>query len=530
MSQKPKSQRLVSLRKFLDEYKRSKLGVAGAIIVVLFVLIAILAPLLTDHNPITDQNLASPLSIPIWARSFPQYSNLPVNSQLLSGISLSSSSDLQNWNFSSRPVSSSSSQGQVTYQTTSQGLVVNFSPTNTSSSSSNPLSTFFGSGSTSSNASLVLNQTFTYPWSYPCGFTITLNLTPLNGTLTSSNFSVSMFLQSVNGKNYWIYGPGVYANPADSVEYFPLFKTGQSYTLTASPKNTYVVLQSTGSSFSSAVCGLAHTVFPRSGTYRLTLLLSSTTSTSVRISDPSLDIVGSAYGILGTDNLGRDVWAQFVYGARPSLEVGLFAAMIAVMIGTVVGLVAGFMGGLVDEGLMRFNDFLLTLPFLPLTLVILEILEVSDAAKNVSTELIILLLIGLLGWNGIARIIRAQVLSVKQRQFVEASRALGAKDRHIIWKHILPNVMGLVYANVAITVPSAILTEAALTFLGFGDPSIISWGTMLSNAEPSVISKLHAFVWWWFLPPGIAIAVISMAFVFVGFSLDSILNPRLRKR
>jgi peptide/nickel transport system permease protein len=90
--------------------------------------------------------------------------------------------------------------------------------------------------------------------------------------------------------------------------------------------------------------------------------------------------------------------------------------------------------------------------------------------------------------------------------------------------------MGLVYANVAITVPSAILTEAALTFLGFGDPSIISWGTMLSNAEPSVISKLHAFVWWWFLPPGIAIAVISMAFVFVGFSLDSILNPRLRKR
>jgi len=136
----------------------------------------------------------------------------------------------------------------------------------------------------------------------------------------------------------------------------------------------------------------------------------------------------------------------------------------------------------------------------------------------------------LLGWNGIARIIRSQVLTVKQRQFVEASRALGAKDRHIIWKHVLPNVMGLVYANTAITVPSAILTEAALTFLGFGDPSTISWGTMLSHAQVAFTSSLHSFVWWWFFPPGIAIALLSMSFVFVGFSLDSILNPRLRKR
>ena len=179
---------------------------------------------------------------------------------------------------------------------------------------------------------------------------------------------------------------------------------------------------------------------------------------------------------------------------------------------------------------MRFNDFLLILPFLPVILVVLEILTVSGAARYWNTEFLILLFIGLLGWNGIARIIRSQVLSVKQRQFVEASRALGAKDRHIIWKHILPNVMGLVYANVALTVPSAILTEAALTFLGFGDPSTISWGTMLANAQSAFTSALHGFVWWWFFPPGIAIAVIAMAFIFVGFSLDSVLNPRLRQR
>jgi len=250
----------------------------------------------------------------------------------------------------------------------------------------------------------------------------------------------------------------------------------------------------------------------------------------VLVSNPQVNIAGSAYGLLGTDELGRDVFSQFVYGAQVSLAVGLFAAIIAVLIGTVVGLVAGYKGGYVDEILMRINDFLLILPFLPLILVVLEIVSISGIGKSVNTEFLILLFIGLLGWNGIARIIRSQVLTVKQRQFVEASRALGAKDRHIIWKHVLPNVMGLVYANTAITVPSAILTEAALTFLGFGDPSTISWGTMLSHAQVAFTSSLHSFVWWWFFPPGIAIALLSMSFVFVGFSLDSILNPRLRKR
>jgi peptide/nickel transport system permease protein len=154
---------------------------------------------------------------------------------------------------------------------------------------------------------------------------------------------------------------------------------------------------------------------------------------------------------------------------------------------------------------------------------------VSRIVVAISTEFIIVILIAVFSWQGIARIIRAQVLTVKHRQFVEASKSLGASNGYIIRKHILPNVMGLVYANMALTVPGAILTEAALTFLGFGDPSIISWGSIVANATSSITS-LHAFVWWWFLPPGLAIALLSMAFVLVGFSLDAILNPRLRKR
>jgi len=339
-------------------------------------------------------------------------------------------------------------------------------------------------------------------------------------------------MKSVGGLNYHVMGPAVYTDPTDSLEYYGSFKANNSYSLFAGTGNPKVSLLSTGSTavISLGPCGLAEGIFTHPGNVTVSFAISSTVPENVMLSNPQVNIAGSAYGLLGTDELGRDVFSQFVYGAQVSLAVGLFAAIIAVLIGTVVGLVAGYAGGYVDEVLMRINDFLLVLPFLPLILVVLEIISVSGVGKSINTEFLILLFIGLLGWNGIARIIRSQVLTVKQRQFVEASRALGAKDRHIIWKHVLPNVMGLVYANTAITVPSAILTEAALTFLGFGDPSTISWGTMLSHAQVAFTSSLHSFVWWWFFPPGIAIALLSMSFVFVGFSLDSILNPRLRKR
>ena len=210
--------------------------------------------------------------------------------------------------------------------------------------------------------------------------------------------------------------------------------------------------------------------------------------------------------------------------------MGIVASVIAVAVGTIVGIAAGYLGGILDEVLMRFTDFMLILPFLPLLLIIITIISVGNVHFPFGNEFLIIVVIAIFSWEGIARIIRAQVLSLRSRQFVEASRGLGAKSGHIMARHILPNVTGLIYANMALTVPGAILTEAAVTFLGFGDPTIVSWGSMVSRAQEAVTSPVHSFVWWWFLPPGLAIAVLSMAFLLVGFALDSVLNPRLRRR
>jgi len=139
----------------------------------------------------------------------------------------------------------------------------------------------------------------------------------------------------------------------------------------------------------------------------------------------------------------------------------------------------------------------------------------------------LIILIGLLGWMGFARVVRSQVLSLKERPYVEAAKAVGAGRFHIITKHILPNVMSLVYVSLALSVPSAILSEAALSFLGLFDPTVVSWGRMLHDAQ-TIEGGLDK--WWWWLPPGLSIALISVAFILLGYALDEILNPRLRRR
>ncbi len=501
---------MASFKKFLEEYKRSKLGVVGVVIVVFFAILAISAPLLTNENPIYSQNLASPLSVPAWAKVFPQYRNLPLNSQLLKDPSFSQQAQSA-WFIASDDAGG----GSVSYQITNKGLVVNITPPQ------NPYAP---------QPVLVLNQSFYYPWSYTCDFKLYLNVTPLSSNFSSDELIVNAFLKSVDGTVYHVLGPSVYTDPTSSTEYYPKFLKSHSYVIFASSKDPFVNLLATGTIFPTNLgsCGLAQAVFRHPGNASVSITIAATKKASILVSNVNLRIQGSAFGVLGTDDLGRSVWSQFVYGARVSLAVGLVAALIAVVIGTLVGLVAGYVGGLVDELLMRFTDFMLTIPFLPFVLILLTIIQVAQI-RIVNQEFVILILIAIFSWQGIARIIRSQVLSIKERPFVEASKALGASSAHIIWRHILPNVMGLVYANMALTVPSAILTEAALTFLGFGDPNIISWGTMLSNAQASLTAQ-HAFVWWWFLPPGIAIAVLSMAFIFIGFSLDAILNPKLRKR
>ncbi|MDH4346137.1 MAG: ABC transporter permease [Thermoleophilia bacterium] len=228
----------------------------------------------------------------------------------------------------------------------------------------------------------------------------------------------------------------------------------------------------------------------------------------------------SEFPPLGTDNLSRSVWAQFVWGSRISLLVGLAATLIAIVIGSVVGITAGFFAGVPGSVLMRITEWFLVIPFLPLAIVLAAIL-----GRSVTN---IIIVIGVTSWPATARLIRAQVLTLKERLYVERSRALGASSGHLMGRHILPNVSPLILANLTLTVPVAILSETTLSFLGLGDPTRASWGKMLDEAFAA--GSLTRNAWWYYLPPGLGIMLVVLAFVLIGQALEQILDPRLRER
>lgn len=228
----------------------------------------------------------------------------------------------------------------------------------------------------------------------------------------------------------------------------------------------------------------------------------------------------SAAHLLGTDNLGRDVLAYLMSGARSSLFVGVTATVISMVLGTVVGITAGYLGGWVDTLLMRVTDFFLVLPWLPFCMVLAAIL--GNSMWN------IILVIGLTGWAGTARVIRAQTLSVREQQYVERTVSLGAGKGHIMMRHILPNVFPLVFSESILVISSSILTETSLAFLGLGDPTNPSWGTMLNDAYST--GAMTNGAWWYFITPGICVILVALGFTLMGYAFDEILNPKLKKR
>jgi peptide/nickel transport system permease protein len=236
----------------------------------------------------------------------------------------------------------------------------------------------------------------------------------------------------------------------------------------------------------------------------------------------SLDVLAapSADHWLGTTENGEDVFSQLLVGARVSIVVGFAAAAISALLGATVGLIGGYFGGWTDRGLDALENWFLVIPQIPLMIVLARLLEPSLT--------VLIAVIGLTSWAGTGRIVRAQVLTLRERAFVERARALGAGDGYIIRTHVLPNTLPLIFANTVLIVAVAILSEAALAFLGLGDPTRISWGTMLENAFSSGAPSAGA--WWYVIPPGLCITMLVLSVSILGYLFEEYVNPRLREQ
>jgi peptide/nickel transport system permease protein len=237
---------------------------------------------------------------------------------------------------------------------------------------------------------------------------------------------------------------------------------------------------------------------------------------TVRVSIMDIYLPPNVEHPFGTDDAGKDVLTNFIYGSRVSLVVGFFASFIAIAIGGTLGIVAGYMGGRVDNIIMRFTDIMLVIPDLPLAIVLVSLTRPS------LTNIIII--IGVLGWTSTARLVRSQALAVKQRKFVVRAKAIGAGDWHIIRRHILPLVLPLMVVNTVLVISLAILNESTLAFIGLGDPAALSWGQMLNYAFQR--GAMSAGAWWALVAPGFGIVWIVLGCTLLGHGMEQVLNPR----
>jgi peptide/nickel transport system permease protein len=235
-----------------------------------------------------------------------------------------------------------------------------------------------------------------------------------------------------------------------------------------------------------------------------------------KVNGPLLHAPTGAYP-LGTDQSGRSELLLLAWGSRPSLLIGLIATALTMVLGTVIGLVAGHYQGIVGRLLMTLTDWFIVLPSLPLAIALSAVMGEGDASITIA--------IAVTSWASTARLIRAQTLAVEARPFIERARALGAGDAQIMVRQVLPNVIPLILVSATLTVAGAILSQATLTFLGLGNPTEVSWGSMLNTAFAN--GDITAGAWWTLIPPGLAILVVVLGFSLTGRAIERILNPRL---
>lgn len=483
------AKRLSGTFKLLFKNKRSALGI---VILIAFIFAALGAPLITPYTP--ANTVAAAYAQPDWVMNFPDGYYLSRNIVVVNDPLFNSPSSIQDWT--------------ITAQTsTLANLQISYSSRVSSRIDSHGSMQVVYSGS--APGTVYISRSFQYPYHGPPGrFIGSASFLP-SGVSQANPVHIRLFVTRADGTNFNLINDdetinGVWVPPATT-------------SLDSNSQGMQAAIGSLGTGFTAP-----QVVFSGIESYTYGVAITFNGPAKVNVDNLQLQLLGTAWGLLGTDYGGSDVFSQFVYGARVSLLVGLLSAGIGIGLGLVVGLLAGFLGKFVDEVLMRFTDMLLVIPGLPLLIVLVAVL--GPSIFN------LILIIGFLGWMGFARIVRSQVLTLRERPFIEAAKAAGAGPGRIITRHIFPNIVSLTYVNLALTVPGAILLESALAFLGLSDPSLNSWGHMFYNVEISGSLSAHPPPWWWVLPPGLGIALVSLSFVLIGYALDEIFNPRLRRR
>lgn len=504
--------RMKQIKGFWSHFRQSKRGMIGVGIIVVFVFVAVFAPLLTPYKATGSESLwlSGRSNVPVWMRYLPGGDKLSENMHPIVDPYFSKPSSMSQWR-----VTSSSSENRFFSQ-----YLAGIGKTWTDLGSM-AITYFRGRNETpSGDVNITISKQFYYPYNGPPA-KFDCDIAVLIEGAEKAPVRVTIYLKQDFGENKKLeWGMGY--NWA-----FTSFGSTSTTWATASPPISSLASETIRVQHFGTHEDLSKMIFTQAGNYSFGAVLTfsdtrenitNNVETTVYVDDLDIILTGTCFGLLGTDFTGSDVFTKLVYGTSISLYVGLVSAFLSILIGLTLGLVAGYVRGAVDEIIMRVTDIMLVLPGLPLLMVLVTVL--GSTINN------LIILIGFLGWMGFARVIRSQVLSLKERPFIEAAKALGGSKSHILVKHILPNVMGLVYVTLALSVPTAIVMEASLSWLGFYDPNIMSWGRMLYDVQ----SAGAYMAWWWVIPPGICIAVLSLSFILLGYAIDDILNPKLRIR
>jgi peptide/nickel transport system permease protein len=487
-----------------------KAALIGLGIIAFFSFLAIAAPVLTPfsnaYSP-TAWYASYPYSVPSWATFMPWYSNYSHTVYIPS---------YQEATF--KQISLNSWRPALTSNSVLLSLNESFGPSHIQTQQLALTLINTGPGSlqisSSGNANVTLSHSFYYK-GIPQG--IYVQLAVFENVPPSSLVEFEAYLVNPLNQSFWLLDAGT-SPTSNSSAAFQQLQTGTWTLVSASTLSPSTIPWSYNFPFTKFFLVpkmLTHQAFSKAGVYKIVFVIHITTKQQLKVyvSDLRLVLLGQAYGVLGTDVNGASVWSQFVYGARTSLLIGLVASILIITIGLFVGLFAGYFGGVIDLSLIAINDILLVIPFLPLLITLGALVYVLHV--NLSRTLLIILLITLLSWPGTARVVRSQTLSLKNKSYVKAAQGFGASSIHIILHHILPELSGIIFAQLAIDVPAVIAVESGLDFLGLGITSYPTWGNMIGLAS-SLFSAQNGFLWWWILPPGVALTVLGIAFYVFG--------------